>query len=106
MTMTQAESPTSSIAAGAPLHLLLVEDEPDLRNTLRYNLKKLGYRVSEAPNGQAALALITRLEEEQDAPVELIVSDVMMPVMDGIAFCKALRERPGYGDTSLMFLTA
>ncbi|MEW5852114.1 MAG: sigma 54-interacting transcriptional regulator [Myxococcota bacterium] len=86
----------------APLQLLLVEDEPDLRSTLRYNLKRAGYQVVEAQHGQDALERI----DAAGSAVDLIVSDVMMPVMDGMALARRLRSMPAFADTPLMFLTA
>ena len=87
-----------------PIHLLLVEDEPDLRSALRYNLRRAGYRVSDAGNGQEALELIDRVSMENQ--IDLVVSDVMMPVMDGIEFARVLRSRPDMRETPLLFLTA
>ncbi len=88
-----------------PVHLLLVEDEPDLRNTLRYNLKRHGYVVTDVGNGQEALAALQAPLGSQ-GPIEIVVSDVMMPVMDGIAFAKALRANDVTRELPLMFLTA
>lgn len=87
-----------------PVHLLLVEDEPDLRSALRYNLKRAGYRVSDAGNGQEAMALIDRAASED--PIDLVVSDVMMPVMDGMQLARTIRSRPDLRETPLLFLTA
>jgi DNA-binding NtrC family response regulator len=104
--MNETSSSAPRPAEHTPLRLLLVEDEPDLRGTLRYNLKRAGYDVIESENGRVALETIARLEAEQGAPIDLIVSDVMMPGMDGIAFCQALREREATRETPLLFLTA
>jgi DNA-binding NtrC family response regulator len=97
----------SAATVDSPVHILLVEDEPDLRHTLKYNLKKAGYLVTEAGNGQEALDTIEQTQQrEPDAGVELVVSDIMMPVMDGIALCKALRDNPSFAELPLLFLTA
>ncbi len=91
----------------APLHLLLVEDEPDLRTALRYNLKRSGYVVTTAVNGKEALEIAKDCAESEDkAKVEIVISDVMMPEMDGIALARALRQLPAYAETPLLFLTA
>jgi DNA-binding NtrC family response regulator len=82
------------------IRLLLVEDEPDLQATLRYNLKRAGYDVKTASNGKEALAVL------DEGEVDVIVSDVMMPEMDGITFARTLRARPAFAETPLMFLTA
>lgn len=88
-----------------PVHLLLVEDEPDLRNTLRYNLKRHGYAVTDVGNGREALGVLHG-PSGAAGPVDVVVSDVMMPVMDGIAFAKALRADEATRELPLMFLTA
>ena len=62
-------------------------DEPVLRELLVDVLIDAGYRVAEAPDGQTALELV-----EAEAP-DLILSDVMMPRMDGFAFVRELRSR-------------
>jgi DNA-binding NtrC family response regulator len=89
-----------------PVHLLLVEDEPDLRNTLRYNLKRAGYAVTDVGNGREALGALAAAPQGERGPVDVVVSDVMMPVMDGIALAKALREELATRELPLMFLTA
>jgi DNA-binding NtrC family response regulator len=92
-----------------PIHVLLVEDEPDLRNTLRYNLKRNGYSVTDVGNGKEALDALVHTDEGR-GPVEIIISDVMMPVMDGHALVKAVRgdaRAPGENaELPFMFLTA
>src|SRR3990170_259725 len=85
-----------------PVHVLLVEDEPDLRTSLRYNLKRSGYAVTDAGNGAEALAAL-----KADGPaVEIVISDVMMPVMDGHALVRAVRADPVTAELPFMFLTA
>jgi formate hydrogenlyase transcriptional activator len=94
-----------------PIHVLLVEDEPDLRSALRYNLKRAGYQVTDKINGKEAATFADALaagEAGDDAPgpIDVIVSDIMMPEMDGIALAKHLRGNPAYAETPLLFLTA
>ncbi len=80
----------TSIAASA--HLLLAEDEPDVRRVLATTLRRAGYQVTEAKDGEQALALFTRHPSAYD----LLVSDVVMPVMDGpTAFERMQAIRPG-----------
>lgn len=67
-------------------HVLVVEDEPALLETLEYNLARQGYRVSTAADGLAALELARR--ERPD----LIVLDVMLPGLDGFEVCRILRQ--------------
>ena len=70
-------------------HVLVVEDEQDIREFVELVLVGEGYHVSTAENGADAL---DRLQHE---PVDLILLDMRMPVMDGWAFANAYRSRPG-----------
>jgi len=67
--------------------VLVVEDEPTLAETLEYNLRRQGYDVYTATDGQAALETARR--ERPD----VIVLDVMLPVMDGFEVCRILRRK-------------
>jgi DNA-binding NtrC family response regulator len=99
-------APMTETADDQPVHLLLVEDEPDLRNTLRYNLKRAGYVVTDVGNGKEALGALATAPHGERGAVDVVVSDVMMPVMDGIALAKALRADVATRELPLMFLTA
>ncbi|MDN5212780.1 response regulator [Fulvivirgaceae bacterium BMA12] len=79
--------------------ILLVEDHPEMR---QYIGKLLGnhYEVVEAINGQQALEII------KERTPDLIISDVMMPVMGGLTFAKKLKEDPKYKLTPFIALTA
>ncbi len=79
-----SSSPGTAVSGGGE-RLLVVEDEPDLRSALVESLTLLQYDVLEAANGAEALALL-----QQGTAVDLIISDVMMPKMGGIAFVRAL----------------
>jgi two-component system OmpR family response regulator len=78
-------------------HVLIVDDEARIREVVEYALTREGYRVSAAPDGQAALSLAAR-----DAP-DLVVLDVMLPEMDGLEVCRVLRKR---GTAPILFLSA
>ncbi|CAI8369773.1 MAG: Alkaline phosphatase synthesis transcriptional regulatory protein PhoP [Cryomorphaceae bacterium] len=80
--------------------ILLVDDEPDILEIVRYNLKKEGYEVSTASDGVQAIK-----QAIQSKP-HLIVMDVMMPNMDGIEACEKIREIPELSKTIITFLTA
>jgi CheY-like chemotaxis protein len=67
--------------------ILLVEDEPTLRRVARMLLEKLGYRVLEAPSGEAALEMYA--EQQQD--IDLILLDVVMPGLNGLQTLERLR---------------
>ena len=77
--------------------VLIVDDERDIRRALRIYLQGEGYSVLEAQNGAEALALL----HEQE--VQLILMDVMMPVMDGVETTQQLR---GFCNAPVIFLTA
>lgn len=80
--------------------ILLVDDEEDILNFLSYNLKKEGYEVYTALNGQDGIGLAKKNKPH------LIVLDVMMPEMDGIETCRILRENKDIGNTLIVFLSA
>lgn len=80
--------------------ILLVDDEEDILQFLSYNLEKEGYKVITATNGAEAIKLA-----KSEKP-DLIVLDIMMPVMDGMETCKELREMPETKDKIIVFLTA
>jgi len=77
----------SAAPTGAGETILLVDDEPGIRELARRALEGAGYRVITAANGAEALAAFRR-----DASVELVVTDMMMPVMDGATLVRALGE--------------
>ena len=80
--------------------ILKVDDEPDILELIEYNLKKEGYQVFLARNGQEAVA-----EAKRSLP-DLIVLDIMMPKMDGIEACRIMRTMPEFKNTFMVFLTA
>lgn len=80
--------------------ILVVDDDPDIVELLEYNLRKEGYSVASASDGRRALEIAP-----QFAP-DIILLDVMMPNLDGIATCRHLREQPKFKDTYIIFLTA
>ena len=84
----------------ATIKILLVDDEPDILEFMEYNLKKEGYHVLTAKNGKEALD-IAKKEKPQ-----LVILDIMMPVMDGIEACRHLREMPEMKSSIITFLTA
>ena len=80
--------------------ILVIDDEEDIRELLCYNLKKEGYDVYSAENGEKGLALMVTNKPD------LIILDVMMPGMDGIEVCEAIRRTDGFQKTLICFLTA
>lgn len=69
-----------------PEKILVVEDELALQETLSYNLEREGYQVETAGDGQSALDIARKTK------VDLIVLDVMLPVLDGFEVCRILRQ--------------
>lgn len=80
--------------------ILVVDDEPDIREVIEYNLKKEGYEVVTAENG------IEAIEAAKKHSPNLILLDIMMPEMDGIEACRNIRLMPDFKDTFIVFLTA
>ena len=80
--------------------ILLVDDETDILEFISYNLEKEGYIVYTAQNGIEAVKLA-----EVHKP-NLIILDVMMPEMDGIAACEEIRKIPSLDSSVIAFLTA
>ncbi|MBK8226809.1 MAG: response regulator transcription factor [Flavobacteriales bacterium] len=80
--------------------VLLVDDEPDIIELLKYNLEREGFTVSSAQNGRDAIKVA-----KAERP-DLIVLDIMMPGMDGVEVCNQLRQMPEFKRTLITFLTA
>jgi two-component system, OmpR family, alkaline phosphatase synthesis response regulator PhoP len=80
--------------------VLIIDDEADIRLLVKYNLEKEGFNVLEAENGEKGIELA-----KVHRP-DLILLDVMMPVMDGMETCERLRKIPELADTMICFLTA
>ncbi len=80
--------------------ILLVDDEPDILEIVRYNLTAEGYTVETAENGFEAI------EQAKKVRPHLIIMDVMMPKMDGIEACEKIRNIPDLSETIITFLTA
>jgi len=85
-----------------PHRILVAEDQTDIRDLIVLNLQQAGYEVDAVPDGQAALD--RALDSQAGAPHDLLVLDLMMPRLDGLDVCKALRAR-GHA-TPILMLTA
>jgi DNA-binding response OmpR family regulator len=70
-----------------PAHILVAEDQTDIRDLLVMNLRGAGYEVSAVGDGEQALS------RQLESPADLLVLDLMMPRMDGLEVCKALRAK-------------
>jgi two-component system phosphate regulon response regulator PhoB len=80
--------------------ILIVDDEPDIVDMLRFNLAREGYRVLSAPSGEQALREIQR-----ETP-DLVVLDLMLPGIDGLEVCKQLRESSATAMLPIIMVTA
>jgi two-component system chemotaxis response regulator CheY len=79
--------------------IMVVDDSISIRQVVGIALKQAGYEVLEAGDGKDALAKLTGQK------VNLIISDVNMPNMDGISFVRELKTRPAYKFTPVLMLT-
>ena len=82
------------------IKILLVDDEQDILEIVGYNLQQEGYQVVTAVNGREAIA-----KAKKELP-HLIIMDVMMPEMDGMEACEAIRKVPELSNVIITFLTA
>ena len=80
--------------------ILLIDDENDILEFLSYNLKKEGYIISTASNGKEGLKIVNKFRPD------LIIVDIMMPILDGIEFCSLLRADSKNENIIIVFLTA
>ncbi len=79
--------------------ILAVDDSASMRQMVSFTLKSAGFDVVEASNGQEAL------DVAQGKQYDLVISDVNMPIMDGITLIRNLRQLPDYKFTPLLMLT-
>lgn len=79
--------------------VLIVDDDPNIREILRIALERQGFRTDEAPDGAAALTAAAKL-----AP-DLIVLDIGLPEMSGFDLCTKIRSTAGHANVPILFLT-
>lgn len=82
------------------MKILIADDELRLRKVVSMHIKKSGYEVIEANNGRHALELA------KEKNPDIIVLDIMMPEMDGIEACRAIKADPNLKDKPVILLTA
>ena len=80
--------------------ILIVEDSPSMRNLVREALDPDGYEVTESRNGREALDVLDRV-----AP-DLVITDVNMPELDGLALLRRIRSLPSFRFTPVLILTS
>lgn len=83
--------------------IVILEDSPPTRNIMKVFLEKNQFTVKEFPNGKEAL---TTLNKENIANVRLIISDVMMPEMDGLTFATEIKKNPTYQNVPILLASA
>lgn len=81
-------------------HILIVDDSKTVRNLVAFIMKKEGFKVTAAEDGLDGLEKLYSASE-----VDLIVSDVNMPRMDGLTFIKTVREQDAYKDIPIVVLS-
>jgi len=84
---------------GITKKILIVDDDPDIRRFLEFNLKKKGFEISQASNGAKALEIL------KDQIPDLIITDMMMPILDGYGLLEALKKNPELSHIPVIMLT-
>jgi two-component system chemotaxis response regulator CheY len=79
--------------------VMTVDDSRTMREMVSFTLRKAGFEVSEAEDGSKALAAL------KAAPVDVVITDLNMPVMDGVALIRALRADPACRALPILMLT-
>jgi DNA-binding response OmpR family regulator len=93
-------APTAGNAMSDPARILIVDDEPNILLSLQFLMKKAGYDVRTATDGEKALAEIAR-----EAP-DVVLLDVMMPKLDGFSVCQRVKSTPEWRGVRVIMLTA
>jgi DNA-binding response OmpR family regulator len=88
------------IAMSKTPSVLIADDEPNILLSLQFLMKKTGYEVRTAKDGEEAMAEISR------AAPDLVLLDVMMPKIDGFSICERIRANPEWNDVRIIMLTA
>jgi two-component system, OmpR family, alkaline phosphatase synthesis response regulator PhoP len=84
----------------SPKNILIVEDDPDIRELTQYNLKREGFSVVEATTGEEGLACV------QQGGIDLVLLDLMLPVLDGLEVCRRIRLSDEFETLPIIMLTA
>jgi diguanylate cyclase (GGDEF)-like protein len=98
--LTHAEALTSTAAALIKLRILLVEDDRSMQLLYKNLLEKSGHEVATADNGRIALEMVKKY------PPQLIITDWMMPEMDGLKFCQEVRMNKDWNEIYLIIVTS
>jgi PAS domain S-box-containing protein len=87
-----------------PVHILVVDDEPEAVQLLEFVLRSHGYRVSKAASGEEALATL-QAASQTEAPVQLMLLDLMLPEMDGLQVLQRMRAQPRLARLPVIIVT-
>lgn len=79
--------------------VLVIDDEESIRELIRFNLEMAGFSVELAADGQEGL-------DKLDDSIDLVILDLMLPVLDGLAVCREIRSHPEFKDLPIIMLTA
>ncbi len=90
---------TTNLPSKPPVNILIAEDSPTQAQRLRYILEQQGYHVTHAANGRLAL------EAARQSKPTLVISDVIMPEMDGYELCRSLKTEAGLADIPVILVT-
>jgi two-component system, OmpR family, alkaline phosphatase synthesis response regulator PhoP len=83
-----------------PRRILIIDDEPDIREFISYNLSRKGYKVFTAPDGKSGYEMAVEHRPH------LVILDILMPVMNGYETCLRMRRNPLFAGTRILFLSA
>lgn len=81
-------------------HLLIVDDEEDMRFILNAGLRGLGYEISTAENGEQCLEKVAQKKPD------LILLDIMLPALNGYQVCQELKKNPRFNDIPILLMSA
>lgn len=89
-------------ATGSLISVMIVDDDPDMRRYVRRALRHMGHRIGEVVEAKDGVEALVHF---RDAEPGLVISDVVMPVMDGYALSRAIRERKTPGEIPILLIT-
>lgn len=89
-----------------PAHILIVDDEPAHRDSLQRIFLRAGYLVEVAEDGARAVELIQKRRDENQEPFDIVLTDLVMPRVDGMALLRAVRTVMGNGGSDVVMMTA
>src|SRR5579862_4147561 len=84
----------------SPTRILIIEDDKDIVELVRYNLAHEGYQVSSVPDGATGLAQVRKL------PPDVLLLDLMLPKLSGLEVCKEIRRDPALNRLPILMVTA